>query len=214
MENEVKENYGIVYALVNPAMPGLVKIGMSSKSEIDQRKNQLYFGCSGVPLPFECVYACKVRDFEKVEKALHIAFAPNRINPNREFFRVDVERVVALLELLGPNDARKDVEEDLDAGTTTQERSARESMRKRPSFDFGRMGIPIGAKLRYWGDENVEVEVVEGNKVRYEGEVMSLTAVTRLFKPYVVHPTPYWVYEGDRLSVLWENSLDGRCEDE
>ena len=59
MGNMDEENYGIVYALTNPAMPGLVKIGMTSKLEIDQRKNQLYFGSSGVPLPFECVYACK-----------------------------------------------------------------------------------------------------------------------------------------------------------
>ena len=53
MGNMDEENYGIVYALTNPAMPGLVKIGMTSKLEIDQRKNQLYFGSSGVPLPFE-----------------------------------------------------------------------------------------------------------------------------------------------------------------
>lgn len=91
MGNMDEENYGIVYALTNPAMPGLVKIGMTSKLEIDQRKNQLYFGSSGVPLPFECVYACKVKDFEKTEKALHTAFAPHRINPNREFFKMEVE---------------------------------------------------------------------------------------------------------------------------
>ena len=63
-----EENVGIVYALVNEAMPGLVKIGMTSNLEVDLRKNQLYRGCSGVPLPFECVYACEVKDFKRVEK--------------------------------------------------------------------------------------------------------------------------------------------------
>ncbi|MBM6558862.1 MULTISPECIES: GIY-YIG nuclease family protein [Parabacteroides] len=214
MGNMDEENYGIVYALTNPAMPGLVKIGMTSKLEIDQRKNQLYFGSSGVPLPFECVYACKVKDFEKTEKALHIAFAPHRINPNREFFKMEVERVIAILELLGPNNAIKEVEEDLEAGISDQERSARESMKKRAPFSFERMMIPVGAKLNYRDDDSVEIEVAEKNKVIYNGETMSLTAVTRLFKPYVVHPTPYWTYEGNKLSDLWEISLGECCSEE
>ena len=79
--------YGIVYLLTNPVMPGLVKIGMTTQEDIDKRMRELY--TTGVPVPFECQFACKVKkgDCAKIEKALHTAFEPQRINANREFFR-------------------------------------------------------------------------------------------------------------------------------
>ena len=75
--------YGIVYLLTNPVMPGLVKIGMTTQEDIDKRMKELY--TTGVPVPFECQFACKVKkgDCAKIEKALHTAFAPQRINANR-----------------------------------------------------------------------------------------------------------------------------------
>lgn len=208
MCEQKNEDFGIVYALTNEAMPGLVKIGMSSNSEVDVRKDQLYFGCPGVPLPFECVYACKIKDYKKAEKALHIAFAPDRINPNREFFKIDIERVIAVLELLGPNNAKREIEEELDRDISSEEIKSREKMKKRAAFNFERMEIPIGAKLTYIKDRNIEIEVAENNKVKYEGEIMSLTAVTKQFLPYVVHPTPYWLYEDEKLSDIWISSLE------
>lgn len=84
--------YGIVYLLTNPVMPGLVKIGvpvpfecMTTQEDIDKRMKELYTTCQ---------FACKVKkgDCAKIEKALHTAFAPQRINANREFFRIQVEQ--------------------------------------------------------------------------------------------------------------------------
>lgn len=66
MSEESKE-YGIIYVLTNPAMNGLVKIGKTSRESVDQRLNELY--STGVPVPFECVFAGKVEDESKVEKA-------------------------------------------------------------------------------------------------------------------------------------------------
>lgn len=207
-ETKKEENAGIVYALTNPAMPGLVKIGMTSRMEIAQRMKELY-SSTGVPLPFECVYACEVKDFAKAEKALHIAFAPDRINPNREFFKIDTERVIAILEILGPNNMKKEVNSDLDAGVSSEEKAAREIMKKkRPAFNFERMEIPVGSILKFVNDDQVEIEVVEGNKVKYKGETMSLSAATQRLLPYITHPTPYWIYEGEKLSDRWENSLE------
>lgn len=81
-----EENKGIVYLLTNECMPGIVKIGMTSRADMDNRLKELY--TTGVPQPFECVYACKVDCFKELEQALHEAFEPQRINPNREFFRI------------------------------------------------------------------------------------------------------------------------------
>lgn len=41
--------YGIVYLLTNPVMPGLVKIGMTAQEDIDKRMKELY--TTGVPVP-------------------------------------------------------------------------------------------------------------------------------------------------------------------
>ncbi len=70
------DTHGIVYVLTNPVMPGIVKIGMTERSDIDKRLRELY--TTGVPVPFECAYACKVdpADCAKIEKALHKAFEP------------------------------------------------------------------------------------------------------------------------------------------
>ena len=79
-------------------MPGLIKIGLTKRDELEARLNELY--STGVPLPFTCEYACRVKDCKAVENALHTAFTKDRINPAREFFRTSVEYVKPILELL------------------------------------------------------------------------------------------------------------------
>ena len=88
----------IVYVLTNQEMPGLVKIGRTSQPEAGQRVAQLY--TTGVPVPFDVAFAATVESADKVEEALHTAFAPNRINPKREFFRIDPEQAIAIPDLL------------------------------------------------------------------------------------------------------------------
>ena len=90
---------GIVYVLSNRAMPGLVKIGMTTRHELDARLKELY--TTGVPVPFDVEYACEVKSCNcaKLEKALHTAFEPNRLNVNREFFQIKKEQAIAILEI-------------------------------------------------------------------------------------------------------------------
>jgi hypothetical protein len=77
----------IVYVLSNPAIPGIVKIGRTAKEDAKLRIAQLY--TTGVPVPFTLEFACRVPNPDEVEKALHVAFAPHRINLKREFFKID-----------------------------------------------------------------------------------------------------------------------------
>ncbi len=86
---------GIIYILSNPAIPNLIKIGMTTREDIKSRMAELY--TTGVPLPYECIYAAKVPNIDAVEKALHIAFGPNRINPKREFFEIDSMQAIAII---------------------------------------------------------------------------------------------------------------------
>jgi hypothetical protein len=59
---------GIVYVLINAAMPGLVKIGIT-ETNVEDRIRTL--DNTSVPIPFECFYAAQVTDPLKVEKAIH-----------------------------------------------------------------------------------------------------------------------------------------------
>lgn len=94
----------IVYVLTNPAMPGIVKIGMTDSAEVQRRMDALY--TTGVPLPFDCVVAWEVegRDAVDIERALHTAFDPARINPSREFFQMEPEQVEVLLRVMPGRD--------------------------------------------------------------------------------------------------------------
>ena len=89
--------YGIFYLLTNPVMPGLVKIGMTTQEDIDKRMKELY--TTGVLVPFECQFACKVKkvDCTKIEKALHTAFAPQRINAARCYLKKNIEFAIITL---------------------------------------------------------------------------------------------------------------------
>ena len=202
---------GIVYVLTNPCMPGLVKIGMTERSEMDARLKELY--TTGVPLPFDCKFACRVKKSEcsKIEKALHTAFAPQRVNANREFFRIAPEQAVAILELFQHEDVTAEVTQEIENDLTPEDKAAQEkSKTKRPPLHFLDMGLHEGYVLVYKPDESVTCIVIDQKHVRYAGNITTLTPITTelLGKSYSVQPTPYWkVKESDKdLSVLYDET--------
>ena len=203
-----KDNHiGIVYVLSNRAMPGLVKIGMTTRPELDTRLKELY--TTGVPVPFDVEYACEVKasDCNKIEKALHTAFDPQRVNINREFFQIKKEQAIAILELFNQKDVTTGVSDemdnDLDAGDIASKQKA---TKHRPPLNFSQMGIPIGSILTYNADPKITVTVISEKKVEYMGEETSLTAVTSklLESKYAVQPTPKWSYNGQNLSSIYD----------
>jgi len=198
----------IVYVLTNPAMPGFVKIGKTAQEDANLRIAQLY--STGVPVPFRLEFACRVEDADAVEEALHIAFGPNRVNPRREFFRIDPEQAIAILRLLHIEDATVEVSQqptDLDQ----QSLAAAEQLRsRRPASNFEEMGIPVGSSLQFTRDATTVV-VVGPKKVKLGDEEMSLTAATRqLFGiDYNVQPGRFWTFEGHPLSEIYEETYGG-----
>ena len=203
-------NKGIVYVLTNSAMPGLVKIGMTTRESIDTRMKELY--STGVPVPFDCVSACEVKasDCAKIEKALHKAFEPNRINANREFFSIKSEQATAILELFDRKDITNEVTAEIENDLTPEDKVAGEKIKstRRPPMNYREMGINVGSKLVFVKDPSIQVIISGDKKVSYNGEELSLTAVTKklLGITHALQPTAYWEYEGKNLLDIYDET--------
>lgn len=188
----------IVYILINEAMPGYVKIGLTSGS-LEERIRSL--DTTGVPLPFECFYAARVNDCRMVEKLLHDTFLDYRVRSNREFFEVSPERVVSAIKLAEVENVtpqRDFVESEEDQKALNQARE------KRSAFNFGMVDIPVGSEIVFVNDENIRAKVVKlsgKRSIEFNGELTSpSTAAQRVLGyPYNVQGTVYWMYQGETL---------------
>lgn len=203
--------HGIVYVLTNPVMPGIVKIGMTERSDIDKRLRELY--TTGVPVPFECAYACKVdpADCAKIEKALHKAFEPQRVNANREFFRIQPAQAIAILELFNQGDITQEVEEEIQNDLTDDDKVASiKALSKRPPLNFFEMGMKLGDVLVWKEDPSIKVTVVSERKVQYDGEITSISSLSATLKGYnVKHISPgnHWLLlDGRSLNEIYDQT--------
>lgn len=187
-------------------MPGLVKIGRTADADANRRISQLY-NATGVPLPFTIEFAARVPNSVEVEKALHSAFDPHRVNPRREFFRIALEQAIAILELLHVEDATKEISQqpsDLDQQSVA---AAERFKSRRPNLNFEEMGIPIDVTLQSKHDATVAT-VTTPKKVSVDGVEMSLSDATKqmLGVSYGVAPTPHWFYEDRLLSEIYDDT--------
>lgn len=188
----------IVYVLVNEAMPGYVKIGLTNTS-LEERIRSL--DTTSVPLPFECFYAARVRNCREVERLLHDTFLDFRVRSNREFFEVSPERVVSAIKLAEIEDVtpkRDFVESEEDQKALNQARE------KRSAFNFGMVGIPIGAEITFINDDTVRAKVIKlsgKRSIELNGEQTSPSSAAQklLGYPYQVQGTIYWMYQGETL---------------
>lgn len=195
MPNE-NQNHGIVYVLVNEAMPGLVKVGCTTN--LTQRLKTL--DNTSTPEPFECFYAATVKDMHRTEALVHQVFGDRRVRPNREFFKIDPEQVVAALQLAGEKDVTPRAEDYLeDAGDRDRLNQTQE---RRENFNFEMLNIPIGSRLYFTENKDIFCTVVENRKVEFEGQVMSVSGLTRLLLGHdgQIHGTRYWTFDDERLT--------------
>lgn len=184
----------IVYVLINEAMPGYAKIGKTTN--LEQRIRQL--DSTGVPLPFECFYACTVTDAHFVEKQLHDAFGDQRVRSNREWFEIAPERITAALRIaqieeVTPN---KDYVESAD-----DQKALNKARERRSTFNFQMVGVPIGATLTFTRDSSITCTVLNNRQVEYMGRVLSLTVAAQeaLGHNRPIQGPLYWEYDGETL---------------
>jgi T5orf172 domain len=211
------EDSGILYVLTNPFMPGLVKIGCTTGPVEDRIKS--LSSATGVPVAFQCHFAAQVDSMAAKEKTLHQLFSDKRVNPNREFFQVAPEKIVLAISMgrftevtPGKVDIPKEEEQAL-------ERAEEAETKRRARINLDAIGIKPGAVLTLSRDEDVHATVVNGNRVEYEGQIMSLSgsALDALHKlGYTLGAasgSDYWMYDGktlDEIRITVESGPDER----
>ena len=198
---------GIIYILTNPIMPGIIKIGKTTQEDVKVRMAQLY--STGVPVPFDCEYAAKVNNIDEVERALHTAFGPDRVNPKREFFEIEANQAITIIKLLEIENVSPLVEQEANVIDEVELDAGRVYAQKRPKMNFIEMNIPIGSELVF--NNNGEVAIVVSDKtVRFRDEETSLTNATRLALgegyAYHVAPGPYWRFNGRKLRDIYNET--------
>ncbi|MGV3596314.1 MAG: GIY-YIG nuclease family protein [Bacteroidota bacterium] len=201
----IEDNYGIVYILSNPVMPGLIKIGITYQEDVKNRMLQLY--STGVPLPFECIYAAKVKKPEEVEKTLWTAFSPNRINPKREFFEIEAIQAISVIKLVQIEDVTPNVAKEKEVIDLIDREAGKAYNKKRPRLNFIEMGIPIGSELICVN--NGETVIVKSDKtIEFRGDETSLTNATRqiLENEYNLAPGPFWTYNGKTIRDIYNET--------
>ena len=200
----------IVYLLTNPVMPDLVKIGRTTNLEERLRSLSTH---SGVPVPFEVFYACEVSDSAKVERQIHEGFGDHRINPKREFFRINPERILAILKLVELRDVTPvdDVVEDrVEQDSLNRERNRREN------FRFSILGLKAGSVLTFLRDESIQASVIDDRRISFEGKETSLSSSaleilrTRYgYRAKTIAGPQYWCHEGKTLSEIRQEMETG-----
>ena len=88
-----------IYILSNPSMPDILKIGYT-KLDPQERSNQIGRG-TGIPQEFYVEWAYKCFNGEEIEREVHKYLKKQRVNTNREFFKLSVDEAKHVIMLIG-----------------------------------------------------------------------------------------------------------------
>ena len=92
---------GIIYILKNECIPGLLKIGFTTKDAYSRAKE--ISTATGVPKPFEVKFIYECNDPYSVEQEIHneLNGVGKRINRKREFFELELQEAIKLVKHIG-----------------------------------------------------------------------------------------------------------------
>ena len=86
---------GWLYVISSPSLPGLVKIGATRRLNPTIRVKEL--SSSSLPEPFHAHCFVFSDDCFELENNIHKYFDKERVNPDREFFRIEPKEVIDVL---------------------------------------------------------------------------------------------------------------------
>jgi tetratricopeptide (TPR) repeat protein len=92
------ERSGFVYVMTNPSMPGLVKVGMSSRNPALRVKDD-DLTSTGVPTPYQVQYSALFDDMRQAEILAHQKLL--QFHYKKEFFKTDVATAIYAIESVG-----------------------------------------------------------------------------------------------------------------
>jgi hypothetical protein len=85
-----------IYALANPAMSGLVKIGKTDR--VPELRVDELSAATGVPGKFLLLHAVEVSDCDEAERYIHKKLEACRYERNREFFQIKISEAIHTLD--------------------------------------------------------------------------------------------------------------------
>lgn len=93
---------GYLYCLSNSSMPDLLKVGMTERTPEERLNEANSSSTFKPPTPYKIEFAKKVKNVREKERLLHKILERYRERPNqrREFFKVSLEEVKDLFDLL------------------------------------------------------------------------------------------------------------------
>lgn len=91
-----KSDIGTIYVLSNPAMPGLLKIGFTQRSNTKFRVLELSKN-TAVPLHFVLEVEHPVENPMQFERLIHARLDQYRLSPDKEFFKVELDTVKKII---------------------------------------------------------------------------------------------------------------------
>lgn len=92
------ENTGFIYLMMNPSMPGIIKIGFTKRTP-EERLDELS-KATGVPIPFVLVYKEEFNNCIQAEKVIHALLEERgeRVASNREFFKTEIHEAIKIIQ--------------------------------------------------------------------------------------------------------------------
>ncbi|MFI3167095.1 MAG: GIY-YIG nuclease family protein [Bacillota bacterium] len=187
---------GLVYILTNPCFDGWVKIGMTSKRDINQRLKELN-SPTNIPLSFRCYATYEVDNAVAVEQSIHriidkidgtLHAREQLVNGKireREFFKITPDTAFGIFKEIAK--LRGD-ESSLKLSAPTEDESIEEeiaaSKTKKSNNSFTLLKIAVGEYVSFLADDSIKAKVVnDKNQLEYNGEEYSVSALaTKLLR--------------------------------
>ena len=211
----VSHKHGVIYILTNPSFKEYVKIGYAS--DIEKRLKQLNRS-ETIPFAFR-VYATYKVTSRLTDVELHRLI--DKLNPDlraietfdgkervKEFYAMSPEDAYELLECIAKISGTEDRLHRLtpEGHEILDEQIAEEvrDVAKRGPFRFSTYGIPVGSELVFVDDDSVRVTVVDDRRIKYNGEITSVSALAQRLKGFT-HPvqgTLWFTYNGEKLTEI------------
>jgi len=189
----------IVYVFTNEAMPELVKIGRTANSVVERLTD--LSRSTAIPLAFECYFAAEVENAAALEKKLHELFSEFRINPKREFFKVDPEKIVLAISI----GQYKEITPAMAEVDADEQEALEKAKARRPRLKLSAIGIMAGDQLQFSRDETIVATVVGDGELSLDGDILSPSAAALKLLKNIGYKTPtasgseYWKFQGELL---------------